>query len=141
MPVFARAGAIVPLQPYTDAVARRRLRTLDLRVFAGRDGRFTLYEDGGEGFGYRRGQHARTTLRWNDRRRRLTVAAARGRFGGRVTRRAYVVEIAGVGRPRAVRVGRRRARFTYDRARRALRFRIGPRTTARALEIALIRRD
>jgi alpha-glucosidase (family GH31 glycosyl hydrolase) len=140
MPVFARAGAIVPLQPEADAIARRPLRTLDLRVFAGRDGRFTLYEDGGEGFAHRRGRLARTTLRWSDRRRRLTVAAARGRFTGRVTRRAYVVEIAGVGRPRAVRVGGHRARFSYDRARRALRFRVGPRTTARTLEIALVRR-
>ena len=90
MPIFARAGAIVP------APGLRRLRRraappdpLILNVYAGADGRFTLYEDEGVGFGYQQDQFTRTQLRWSEGAGSATLAIGpRPRRATRATRRA-----------------------------------------------------
>ena len=107
MPAFARAGAIVPRAPYMDYSTERPLTPLTLDVYAGSDGSFSLYEDAGQGFGYQHGQFSRTPMRWNQRRRALTIGPARGSFSGRLRRRAYRIELIGVRRPRAVLLGGR----------------------------------
>jgi alpha-glucosidase (family GH31 glycosyl hydrolase) len=117
MPVFARAGGIVPRQPYADASTPAPPRVLELDVFAGRSGAFSLYEDAGDGFAYRGGGFARTALRWNQRRRTLTIGGSRGRYGGQPRRRTYRVRFVGVNRPRRVRGA---ARWAYDASTRTL---------------------
>jgi hypothetical protein len=98
MPVFARAGSIVPLAPYMDYSSERPLSPLTLDVYAGHSGSFNLYEDAGTGFGYQHGQFARTPMRWNQRTRTLTIGPARGHFPGQLRRRAYVVRLIGANR-------------------------------------------
>jgi alpha-glucosidase (family GH31 glycosyl hydrolase) len=138
MPVFARAGAIVPLAPYMDYSSERPLSPLTLDVYAGASGSFSLYEDAGQGFGYQQGQFSRTPMRWNRRRRTLTIGPARGRFPGQLRRRAYRVVLVGIGRPRAVLVDKRRRRSSYDRATRTLTLRIPATRTGRRLAIRLL---
>jgi hypothetical protein len=101
MPVFARAGAIVPLQSYTDNAATAPA-TLEPRVFGGADGTFTLYEDAGEGFGYASSESATTlmTLSGNV----FTIAGAKGTYPGAPTNRAYRVLWANVAKPASVTV-------------------------------------
>jgi hypothetical protein len=138
-PVFARAGAIVPLAPQMDYSSQRPLSPLTLDVYAGASGSFSLYEDAGQGFGYQQGQFSRTPMRWDRRRRTLTIGPARGRFGGQLRRRAYRVELIGVGRPRAVLVdNRRRRRWSYDAATRTVTLPIAATATSRRLRIRLV---
>jgi len=69
MPVFAKAGAIVPLAQYPKYENRlRNSEKLQLLVFPGADNSFTLYEDEGEGYGFRDGAYAETqiALSWGD---------------------------------------------------------------------------
>jgi alpha-D-xyloside xylohydrolase len=79
IPVYARAGTILPLaRPDGD---------LDVLVFPGADGGFSLYEDDGDGWGYEIGEYSRTTMRWIDARRTLAIGAPDGsRPGGPATR-------------------------------------------------------
>jgi hypothetical protein len=143
MPVFARAGAIVPRAPYTDYSTQRPLSTLDLDVYAGHSGNFTLYEDAGHGFGYQQRAFTRTLIQWSQFARRLTIAAARGRFPGQLRSRAYVVRLIGIAAPRRVRVGGRavgRSRagspgWSYDSSSRTLTIRTKPARTAKGLLI------
>jgi alpha-D-xyloside xylohydrolase len=82
IPVFVRAGSIVPLGPvrlYADAPSAE---PLELRVYPGRDGSFTLYDDAGDGYGYLRGERTTTLLQWNDRSRKLRIGARRGTYPG-----------------------------------------------------------
>jgi alpha-glucosidase (family GH31 glycosyl hydrolase) len=142
-PVFARAGAMVPLAPYRDYSAQRPLDALTLRVFAGADGGGLLYEDAGEGFAYRRGAFARTRWSWSQRERRLVIGAARGRrFAGQVAKRSYRLVIEGVSRPARVLIGgqvaRRVARgvgWAYDAPRRTVVVRTGRRPTGRTFTV------
>jgi hypothetical protein len=101
MPVFARAGSVVPRQPYTGQSNRGQARELTLDVYAGDDGGFTLYEDSGDGLGYERGESARTRLRWSESRRSatLSIGAAQGGYPGKPKQRAYEVRLASPRRP------------------------------------------
>jgi alpha-glucosidase (family GH31 glycosyl hydrolase) len=115
MPVFARSGAVLTRQEYSAQGNRRARGRLIVEAYPGRKGAFTLYEDEGDGLAYRRGRHARTRISQRRRRRAvtLTIGRARGAFPGRPRRRAYELRILSVRRPRSVRLGRRRVRWSY----------------------------
>lgn len=77
-PLYARAGAIIPMGPvkqYTDEAVDAPLTFV---VYPGADGTFTWYEDDGKTFNYQRGEFMRVECRWNDRQRRLSLRLASG---------------------------------------------------------------
>jgi hypothetical protein len=78
IPVFARAGAIVPLGPKVGWGGIENPAELHIHVFAGQDGSFTVYEDDGETTGYLSGQYAQTEIAhaWQDYEWRLTLHPA-----------------------------------------------------------------
>ena len=144
MPLFARAGAIVPRQDYVDHVAKRVPDPLILNVYAGDDGQFNLYEDEGVGFGYQQRQFTRTQLRWNEAAGSATLAIgrARGSYPGDPARRRYSVRISGVARPSQVSIGSGGGRrqldvADYDADVRLLTIETGPVATRRAATLEL----
>jgi alpha-D-xyloside xylohydrolase len=93
LPVLARAGALVPLGPHRQWTDEKPADPLELRVYPGADGAFTLYEDAGDGYAYERGECARIPLRWDDARQRLTLGAREGRFPGMLAQRTFHVVV------------------------------------------------
>ena len=94
MPLFVRAGAILPLGPVKQYTAEPVDEPLTLQVHPGADGAFTLYEDDGASFAYERGDFMRVAMQWDDRQRRLTLRLADGsRMRGPA--RSIRVQIAG----------------------------------------------
>ena len=106
MPVFVRAGGIVPEEAGQSSVDAAGAGPLTLKVFSGGSGRFTLYNDAGEGLGYASGQYAQTPLSYAESggASKLVVAADRGRYPGQPAARAYAVDLADVTAPTAVSV-------------------------------------
>ncbi|QDH35238.1 TIM-barrel domain-containing protein [Porphyrobacter sp. YT40] len=82
MPLFVRAGAIIPAGPDVQWTGENPQGPLTIHVFAGADGRFTLYEDQGTDLGYARGEFARIPMDWDETRRTLTLGAREGSFPG-----------------------------------------------------------
>jgi alpha-D-xyloside xylohydrolase len=81
IPVYARAGAIVPLgpvKPYADAPSDE---PIEIRVYPGADGTFALYDDAGDGYGYQRGEYGLVRFVWNDGKRLLSIAGREGSYG------------------------------------------------------------
>jgi alpha-glucosidase/alpha-D-xyloside xylohydrolase len=74
MPIYVRAGAIVPVDPVRQYTSEPVTQPTTLRVYRGADGAFTLYDDDGESQDYLRGRGTWTRLAWNDARRTLTIA-------------------------------------------------------------------
>jgi alpha-glucosidase (family GH31 glycosyl hydrolase) len=74
MPIFVRAGSIIPVDPVRQYVYEKVSEPTTLRVYPGADGEFTLYEDDGISQEYLQGKGTWTRLTWNDRTRRLTIA-------------------------------------------------------------------
>jgi alpha-D-xyloside xylohydrolase len=99
IPVFARAGAIVPMSPVMQYADEMRDAAYEIRVYRGADGVFPLYEDEGDNYNYERGRFSMVTLRWDEARGELIVAARTGEFDGMVTSREFhIVFISDSGR-------------------------------------------
>lgn len=97
LPVLVRAGSILPLGPVRQYVSEKPADPMELRVYPGRDGAFTLYEDEGDGYGYERGRCARISFQWNDARRELTLGARQGHFPGMRRQRTFRCVLIGAG--------------------------------------------
>ena len=97
MPLYVRAGAIVPAGRDVQWSGEDPQGPLTLHIFPGADGAFTLYEDQGEDMGYARGESARITLRWDDRARKLTIGGRKGIFPGMAAVRRIGVVVHGDG--------------------------------------------
>ena len=69
VPMFVRAGSILPLGPEMQYVGEKSWDNLEIRVYPGADGSFTLYEDEGDGYNYEQGYYATITFQWNDKAR------------------------------------------------------------------------
>jgi alpha-D-xyloside xylohydrolase len=71
LPLFVRAGSILPIGPIVQHSGERLDETLEVRVYRGADPEFTLYEDDNDGYGYERGEYRLTKLAWNDAAQKL----------------------------------------------------------------------
>ncbi|HSG34399.1 MAG TPA: TIM-barrel domain-containing protein, partial [Sphingomonadaceae bacterium] len=91
MPLFVRAGSIVPTGPVEQYVGEDTSGALTLHVFAGADGRFTLYEDDGESLGYERGEYSRIPFSWDDASRTLTIGAREGSYPEMISGRSIAL--------------------------------------------------
>lgn len=96
LPLYVRAGAILPLGPKRQHLADGDTAPEELVVHPGADGRFVLYEDDGETFDHRRGRFRLTEFRWDDTARRLSVVPLAGPADPLPSApRAYAVRVAG----------------------------------------------
>jgi alpha-glucosidase/alpha-D-xyloside xylohydrolase len=73
MPIYVRAGAIIPLDPVRQYTGQTVSEPTTLQVHRGADGRFTLYDDDGKSLGYLHGQGSWTRITWDDRKSRLVI--------------------------------------------------------------------
>jgi alpha-glucosidase/alpha-D-xyloside xylohydrolase len=94
-PVYVRAGAVIPIGPVKQYTAEIVEDPLALWVHPGADGAFSLYEDDGTSFDYRKGEFMRVNIAWNDRQRRLSMRLANGSKMLAPVRRSFVVHVAG----------------------------------------------
>ena len=78
MPLFVRAGSIVPTGPAIQHTGNTSRSPITVNVYTGADGSFSLYEDDGVSRHYLNGKYSRIPLRWNERTRTLTIGAREG---------------------------------------------------------------
>jgi alpha-glucosidase (family GH31 glycosyl hydrolase) len=95
MPLHVRAGSILPLGPVKEWVEQQVSEPMSLVVYPGADGQFSLYEDDGRSFDYRKGEWMRIEMVWRDAGRRLTLQLARGAQTLAPARRQFNVRLAG----------------------------------------------
>jgi alpha-glucosidase/alpha-D-xyloside xylohydrolase len=94
MPLYVRAGAVVPMGPVKQFVDEPVDSSLTLTVYPGANGEFRLYEDDGVSFAYQRGEWTSVEGSWDDTRRRLSLRRAEGSQRPKAARR-FQVRIAG----------------------------------------------
>jgi alpha-glucosidase (family GH31 glycosyl hydrolase) len=102
LPLFARAGSILPLGPVKQYSDDPVDGPLSLVVYPGRDGAFTLYEDDGKSFEHRGGAWTRIEMNWRDRERRIGLRLAPGSRYSAGAKRTIEIRIAGETRVRSV---------------------------------------
>ena len=101
MPLFVRAGSILPLGPDIEYSVEKSADPIELRVYRGADGAFTLYEDENDTYNYEQGAYATDPFSWDDAAHILTIGDRTGTFPGMLERRTFhivfVSENHGVG--------------------------------------------
>lgn len=95
LPVFVRAGSIVPVGAEQQYIGEKPDAPITLYVYTGANASFSLYEDDGRTYGYERGEFARIPLTWNDAARTLTIGARSGRYPGMPASRTFTVIAVG----------------------------------------------
>ena len=91
VPMFVRAGSILPLGPEMQYVGEKAWVNLELRVYPGADGSFVLYEDEGDNYNYEKGMYSVIRFGWNDKKHTLTIGARKGSYPGMLSERAFTI--------------------------------------------------
>jgi len=91
VPMFVRAGSILPLGPEMQYVGEKSWDNLEIRVYPGANGSFTLYEDEGDNYNYENGYYATITFTWNDKARQLTIGTRQGGYKGMILDRQFTI--------------------------------------------------
>jgi len=91
VPMFVRAGSILPLGPEMQYVGEKAWDNLEIRVYPGADGTFVLYEDEGDNYNYERGVYATIPFTWNDKAGKLTIGTRQGEYPGMLQSRRFTV--------------------------------------------------
>jgi alpha-glucosidase (family GH31 glycosyl hydrolase) len=145
MPVFVKAGGIVPLQPASGHAQAAGSAPLTLRVFAGADGSYSMYDDAGQGLGYQHGQSAQTPITYVGKAGQdsstVHIGPARGSYPGAPASRSYTVDLVDVSSPRSVLVDGRplpASGWTYDPATRTLQVALLATPTRRAVTVTQV---
>jgi alpha-D-xyloside xylohydrolase len=98
IPLFVKAGSIVPMGKYIQYSGQKSADTLEIRIYKGSDGKFELYEDENDNYNYERGVYSTIDFKWNDASRTLTIGKNNGEFPGMLKTRTFriiVVSAAG----------------------------------------------
>lgn len=90
MPLFVRAGSILPYGPAIEYAAQTN-DPIELRIYRGADGAFTLYEDEGDNYDYEKGAHATIPFTWNEAKQTLTIGQREGKFPGMLKEHTFRV--------------------------------------------------
>lgn len=88
MPLFVKAGAIVPMGPMIQ-YATQSIDPLEVRIYKGQDASFTLYEDEGDTYNYETGKHSRIEFSWSETNGKLTIGERSGSYAGMPTSRTF----------------------------------------------------
>jgi len=91
MPLFVRAGSIVPTGPVQQYVDEKADAPLTIVVYSGADGAFSLYEDDGKGYGYEQGEFSRIPLAWDEAKGELRIGKRDGSWTGMQAKRTIQV--------------------------------------------------
>ena len=113
IPVFVKAGSIVPMGKYLQYASEKAMDTLEIRIYTGANGAFTLYNDEGDNYNYEKGKYTSIPFAWNDQNQTLTVDRQKGAYAGAVKK--YVFNIVWVSEEKGIGIdiSPRRASVVY----------------------------
>jgi alpha-D-xyloside xylohydrolase len=89
IPLFVRSGSIIPMGPDLQYADEKPPDPIELRIYSGADGSFTLYEDEGDSYRYERGVYATIPIQWKESNRTLTIGKRKGEFPGMLKERTF----------------------------------------------------
>lgn len=89
VPVYVRAGSILPLGPFQQYSNEKNWDNLEIRIYPGADGEFILYEDEGDSYNYEKGLYSEIALKWDDTSNTLRIADRKGEYPGMLKARTF----------------------------------------------------
>lgn len=93
IPLYVRAGSIMPWGPDVQYATEKKWDDMEIRVYPGADGDFTLYEDAFDGYGYEQSQSSEIRFHWDDQAKQLTIGERNGAYPGMIQQRTFRVVV------------------------------------------------
>jgi alpha-D-xyloside xylohydrolase len=93
IPVFVKAGSIVPMAKVMQFTGEKPLDVLEIRLYKGANGNFVLYEDEGDGYNYEKGAHTTIQFKWNDVNQTLSIGARVGWYKSYLKSRVFNIVV------------------------------------------------
>lgn len=92
-PLYVKAGSIIPVGPQVQYATEKPWDHLELKVYAGANGNFILYEDEFDNYNYEKGAYTEIPISWNNASRKLTIGARKGAYEGMLKNRKFTVTL------------------------------------------------
>nr|WP_315153416.1 TIM-barrel domain-containing protein [uncultured Flavobacterium sp.] len=91
IPLYIKAGAIIPLGPKVQFAAEKNWDNLEIKVYPGANGSFTLYEDEFDNYNYEKGLYSEIDFLWNDASKKLIISNRKGQYKGMLLNRKFTI--------------------------------------------------
>ena len=91
IPLFIKAGSIIPIGPFIQYSTEKPADPIELRIYTGENGSFTLYEDEYDNYNYEKGIYSTINFKWDDSKRELTIGDRKGSFPGMLKKRNFKI--------------------------------------------------
>ena len=89
IPVYIKAGSILPVGAKVQYATEKKWDKLEIRVYEGANGEFTLYEDENDNYNYEKGAFSTITFNWDNAKKTLTIGDRKGAFPGMLAERKF----------------------------------------------------
>ncbi len=114
IPLFVKAGAIIPFGKEMQYTGEKPNDTLEIRIYTGADGTFSLYEDEGDNYQYEKGMYTIIPFHWHEKKQTLTIGTINGSYPGYLKRRAFSVVFISEGNISAAYPGHKNKMVFYN---------------------------
>jgi alpha-D-xyloside xylohydrolase len=95
IPLYVKAGAVVPVGPSVQYAEEKKWDNLEIRIYPGANGKFVLYEDEHDNYNYEKGIYSTITFTWDDAKKTLTISDRNGSFPGMLNERSFNIVVVG----------------------------------------------
>jgi len=95
IPLFVPAGAILPIGPVMQYATEKKADDIEIQVYAGKDGQFSLYEDEGVNYNYEKGNFSTIAFEYKDTENKLIIGQRVGAFEGMLYKRIFRIKLVG----------------------------------------------
>ena len=91
IPLYVRAGSIIPMGPYLQYATEKGADPIEIRVYTGANADFVLYEDENDTYNYESGKYSTITMNWNEAEKTFTIKDRNGKFPGMLENRTFKI--------------------------------------------------
>ena len=102
IPLYIKAGSIIPLGKIMQYTGEKKSDTLELRLYKGANGSFTLYEDEGDNYTYEKGNYTTIQFNWNEKTHQFKISALNGNYLGYLKNRVFNLILVGEGKTKRI---------------------------------------
>ena len=89
IPLYIKAGSIIPMGPYLQYATEKAADPMEIRIYAGANAEFVLYEDENDTYNYEQGKYSLIPMNWNEAEKTLTIGDRKGDFQGMLKGRTF----------------------------------------------------
>jgi len=93
IPIYIKAGSVLPIGPKVQYATEKKWDNLEIRVYPGANGDFTLYEDENDNYNYEKGKYTEIKFHWDDKTRTLSIADRTGSYDGMLDQRKFNISV------------------------------------------------